>query len=61
MLFYVIGPKFVSGMSWKEPYVALGVAAVWGVYGVYYFVSSSKRKGKEILLASGGAKPGMAV
>jgi hypothetical protein len=24
-------------MSWKEPYIALGVAALWGVYGVVYF------------------------
>jgi len=53
--------KFVSGMSWKEPYVALGVAALWGVYGAFYFISSSKKKGREILLAPNGAKPGMAV
>jgi hypothetical protein len=44
-------------MSWKEPYFALGIAAVWGVYGMYYFISSSKKKGKEILLSG---KPGMA-
>ena len=25
----------VSGMSWHEPYIALGVAAVWGIYGLY--------------------------
>ena len=24
MVFYLVGPFFVSGMSWKEPYVALG-------------------------------------
>ena len=34
MLFYLIGPFMVSGMSWQEPYIALGVAALWGVYGV---------------------------
>ena len=26
MIFYLVGPFFVNGMSWKEPYVALGVA-----------------------------------
>ena len=28
MLFYLIGPFSVAGMSWKEPYVALGIAAL---------------------------------
>ena len=51
MLFYLIGPFTVSGMSWKEPYIALGVAAVWGIYGWIYFVKSSKSKGREILLS----------
>jgi amino acid transporter len=37
MLFYLIGPFFVTGMSKKEPYIALGVAALWGIYGVIYF------------------------
>ena len=52
MLFYLIGPFMVSGMSWKEPYIALGVVAVWGVYGAIYFLKSSKAKGKEVLLSS---------
>jgi APA family basic amino acid/polyamine antiporter len=51
MLFYLIGPFTVSGMSWKEPYIALGIAAVWGVYGLVYFRASSKKRGKEILLS----------
>jgi hypothetical protein len=51
MLFYLIGPFTVSGMSWKEPYIALGVAAVWGIYGLVYFRSSSKKRGKEIILS----------
>jgi hypothetical protein len=38
-------------MSWKEPYIALGVAVLWGIYGLIYFKSSSKAKGKEILLS----------
>ena len=50
MLFYLIGPFMVGGMSWKEPYFALGFAAVWGIYGAIYFKSSSKAKGKPVLL-----------
>jgi APA family basic amino acid/polyamine antiporter len=52
MLFYLIGPFMVSGMSWKEPYIALGVVALWGIYGAVYFLKSSKAKGKEILLTN---------
>ena len=46
MLFYLIGPLSVAGMSVKEPYIALGVAAVWGIYGWIYFVKRSKATGK---------------
>jgi amino acid transporter len=52
MLFYLVGPFQVAGMSWHEPYIALAVAAVWGIYGTIYFVASSKKKGREILLAA---------
>jgi amino acid transporter len=50
IIFYLVGPLpgFVNGMSWKEPYCALGVAAVWGIYGGIYFVSRSKKTGKSI-------------
>ena len=51
MLFYLIGPFMVSGMSWKEPYIALGVAAMWGVYGVVYFRKRSAQLGKPVFLA----------
>ena len=51
MGFYVIGPFCVSGMSMKEPYIALGVAAVWGLYGWWYFARSSKIKGRTVLVA----------
>ncbi|MGA7724794.1 MAG: APC family permease [Opitutaceae bacterium] len=54
MLFYLIGPWTVAGMSVKEPYIALGVAAVWGIYGWIYFARSSKVRGKEMILT---AKP----
>jgi amino acid transporter len=50
MLFYLIGPFTVSGMSWKEPYIALGVCALWGAWGLVYFRRASRAKGKDILL-----------
>jgi amino acid transporter len=52
MLFYLIGPFTVAGMSWKEPFIALGVCAIWGIYGAFYFLKSSKAKGKEVLLTN---------
>jgi basic amino acid/polyamine antiporter, APA family len=52
MLFYLIGPFSVAGMSWKEPYVALGIAAIWGAYGAFYFFVSSKKKAKSVLVES---------
>jgi APA family basic amino acid/polyamine antiporter len=50
MLFYLIGPFSVAGMSWKEPFVALGIAAVWGLYGVIHFYTSSKKKDKPVMV-----------
>jgi amino acid transporter len=55
MLFYLIGPFSVYGMSWKEPYIALGIALAWGVYGAFYFARSSKKKGRTILLSKEAA------
>lgn len=49
MLFYLIGPFAVPGMSAKEPFFALGAVALWGIYGLIYFTSTSKSKGKTIL------------
>ena len=51
MAFYVVGPLFVPGMSAKEPLVALGVVALWGVYGYAYFAMSSKAKGRGMMTA----------
>ena len=48
MLFYLAGPFTVSGMSWKEPYIALGVCGAWGVYGAVFFARSSKAKGRPV-------------
>jgi amino acid transporter len=54
MLFYLIGPKVVANMSPLEPYVALGIAGFWGLYGAGYFIYASKTKGRGVLLT---AKP----
>ena len=64
MAFYLVGPFFVSGMSPKEPYWALGIAAVWGLYGLFYFVSRSKKRGDPIFIPArpapaGGSVPGV--
>jgi amino acid transporter len=50
MLFYLIGPFMVSGMSWKEPYIALAVAAAWGIYGLVYFKKRSAQLGRPVFL-----------
>jgi amino acid transporter len=50
MLFYLIGPFAVSGMSLKEPYIALGICAIWGIYGAIYFARASKKAAKPVLL-----------
>jgi amino acid transporter len=51
MAFYLISPVFGLG-TFKEPLLALGISAVWGIYGAIYFLRSSKAKGKEILLTT---------
>ena len=48
MLFYLVGPFTVAGMSWHESYIALAVAAVWGIYGAIYFIMGSKKQAKSI-------------
>ena len=52
MCFYLVGPFFVAGMSYKEPFIALGVVALWGLYGAFYFWKNSKAKGRELILTS---------
>jgi len=51
MAFYLISPAFGLG-TFKEPLLAVGISAVWGLYGAIYFLKSSKAKGKSILLES---------
>jgi basic amino acid/polyamine antiporter, APA family len=51
MAFYLISPMFGLG-TFKEPLLALGISAVWGIYGAIYFLKASKAKGKSVLLAA---------
>ncbi len=48
MIAYLVLP-FIGIGTWKEPFLALGIAGAWGLYGGIYFVSSSKKKGKSLL------------
>jgi amino acid transporter len=54
MMFYLIGPTMGYGTA-KEPLGALLVAGLWGLYGAFYFVRSSKARGKSVLLSSKAA------
>jgi basic amino acid/polyamine antiporter, APA family len=49
MCFYVVGPFMGFGTK-AEPLIALGVAAVWGIYGGIFFLRSSKAKGRTTLV-----------
>jgi amino acid transporter len=52
MCFYLIAPFSVAGMSKEEPFIALGVAALWGIFGGIYFIMKSKKLGKEMFISS---------
>ncbi len=52
MIFYLVGPFAVAGMSVKEPFIALGICLLWGAYGAVYFLRSSKARGKAIYVES---------
>ncbi len=49
MAFYLIGPFMGYGTK-MEPLLALGIAAVWAIYGGIYFIRSSKSKGRTTLV-----------
>jgi len=51
MAFYLIGPIFSLG-TMKEPLLALLISGIWGLYGAIYFIRSSKKTGKSILIES---------
>ena len=48
---YLVLPFMGYGTK-MEPFLALGIAAVWAIYGGIYFTMSSKRTGKTTLVAS---------
>ncbi len=50
MGFYLVGPFTVPGMSAKEPYIALGICLLWGIYGFAYFARASKARGQSIFV-----------
>jgi amino acid transporter len=51
MAAYLVVP-FLGYGTWKEPYLALGISAIWGIYGAIYFIRTSQTKGKALLLDS---------
>ena len=52
LLYYLVGPFSIAGMSWHESYIAFGVAMVWCIYGAIYFKKRSRQSGREIILTS---------
>ena len=54
MAFYLIGPFMGYGTK-MEPLLALGIAAVWAIYGGIYFSMSSKKSGKTTLVPNRSA------
>jgi amino acid transporter len=50
MAFYVVGPFMGYGTK-MEPLYALGIAAVWAIYGAIYFMRVSKSKGRTTLVS----------
>jgi len=54
MAFYLVGPFMGYGTK-MEPLLALGIAAVWAIYGGIYFVSSSKGKGRTTMIQNRAA------
>ncbi len=49
MAFYIIGP-FAGYGTKMEPLLALGIAAVWALYGAVHFLMTGRRQGKTVLL-----------
>jgi APA family basic amino acid/polyamine antiporter len=51
MGFYLVGPFMGYGTK-MEPLLALGIAAVWGIYGSFHFLKTGKAAGKSALIES---------
>jgi len=49
MAAYLVLP-FMGYGTWREPFLALAIAAVWAIYGGIYFVLNSKKKGRTTLV-----------
>jgi amino acid transporter len=56
---YLVLPFLGYGTK-MEPLLALGIAAIWAVYGGIYFVRASKGKGRATLIAERGMGTGTA-
>jgi len=53
MLFYLVAPLPAIGvpnMRWQEPWCALGVVGIWGLYGAIHFIINTKKYGKTVFL-----------
>jgi len=37
-------------MSWREPFIALGVVLVWSIYGAIHFLMGSKKKEEPVFM-----------
>ena len=59
MAFYLIGPFMGFGTK-LEPLVALGIALVWFIYGIVYFLRSSKASGRTTLVTAQARGAGLA-
>ncbi len=55
LLYYLVGPFSIAGMSWHESYIAFGVAVVWGIWGAIYLVMRSKKNEKPIFVQGAAA------
>jgi len=51
MAFYLVGPFMGYGTK-MEPLLALGIAAVWAIYGGIYFMRAGKKAGRTTLVTS---------
>jgi basic amino acid/polyamine antiporter, APA family len=51
MAAYLILPFMGYGTK-MEPFIALGIAAVWAIYGGIYFSLNSKKTGKTTLVTA---------
>jgi amino acid transporter len=52
LLYYLVGPFSIAGMSWHESYIAFGVALLWAIWGSIYLVMRSKKREKPIFVST---------